>query len=212
MFALFSPLKIMRAVAVTYAICCAVTWLFMLRLDPGMDPKRLLSIVLAGALILDVGLWTAASFLWRPLWARVPALNSLLFPDLNGQWRMSIEWTRVHASGEARGTVKAKATIKQSLVHMSMEVESQFSDSETLIARPKKDPESGRPMLYYVYRVVPRKTSAQAGSPYDGAAILKFDADHGARLRGNYFTSRMTQGYFTLERLKAPRGRPAVNP
>jgi hypothetical protein len=200
MLALFSPLKIVRAVAVTYAICCAVTWFFMLSLDPGMDPKRLLRIVLAGALILDVALWGAVYLLWRPLWARVPALNSVLFPDLNGQWRMSIEWSRVDLSGEARGTVEARATIRQSLLHMSMEVESQVSDSETLIARPKKDPESGRPMLYYVYRVVPRKTSAQAGSAYEGAAILKFDADHGARLRGNYFTSRMTQGYFTLER------------
>ena len=83
---------------------------------------------------------------------------------------------------------------------MSMEVRSQDSDSETLIAKPKKDPESGRPLLYYVYRVVPKQTTIEPRQSYEGAAILKFDETEDEFLSGNYFTSKRTSGRFMLKR------------
>ncbi len=68
------------------------------------------------------------------------------------------------------------------------------------MAKPKKDPESGRPLLYYVYRVVPKQLSNETGSSYEGAAILKFESTQTHSLRGNYFTSRKTVGHFVLQR------------
>lgn len=127
---------------------------------------------------------------------KVPMLNTLLFPDLNGCWRMQIHWVGPDKSG----TVTAKATIRQDFLRISMEVASDGSDSETLVVKPKKDPESGRPILYYVYRVVPKKLSNETGSSYEGAAILKFEAAQTHRLSGNYFTSRKTVGHFILQR------------
>jgi hypothetical protein len=42
-----------------------------------------------------------------------------------------------------------------------MEVRSVKSDSQTLMAQPKKDQESGRPILYYVYLVTPKALGAR---------------------------------------------------
>lgn len=202
MLALISPLRVISAIAVAYAAFCVLLVLLAIRFFPGTDPWASLRIVFSAALVLDLALLLTVNFWWRTLWTKVPALNTALFPDLNGDWRMTIHWSGVNEEGDpVEGIVQATASIKQTFLHMSMEVESEDSDSETLMAKPKRDPESGRPLVYYVYRVVPKKTKAKAGLSYEGAAILKFDRGHSARMTGNYFTSRMRQGHFTLERL-----------
>lgn len=109
---------------------------------------------------------------------------------------MKIHWVW----GEREGTVDAIAIIKQDFTRISMEVTSPGSDSETLIAQPKKDPESGRPILYYVYRVVPRRMGVRSGLPYEGSAILRFSNSVSDALSGNYFTSQRTEGHFSLTR------------
>lgn len=149
----------------------------------------------SGLYLLLLGL---TSIGWQYLWKWVPKLNQWLFPLIEGQWRMTIHWQREGATG----TVTAQATIKQSFLKISMEVASGDSDSETLIAHPKKDAESGTPVLYYVYRVIPRLTHNQPGNAdYLGSAILKFHPrDQAVELRGNYFTSAGTRGHFELSR------------
>jgi hypothetical protein len=105
-----------------------------------------------------------------------------------------------YQNAENSGFVTAKAQIKQDLLRISMEVFSRDSDSETLIALPKRDPESGRPILYYVYRVVPKNIKVEAGLSDEGSAILKLSNASHNRLSGNYFTSRRTTGHFELSR------------
>jgi hypothetical protein len=80
-------------------------------------------------------------------------------------------------------------------------VNSPGSDSETLAVMPKRDPESGRPIVFYVYRVIPKKTTASAGDAYEGSAILKIRSAGADYLGGNYHTSRHTTGHFELRRL-----------
>jgi hypothetical protein len=153
-------------------------------------------VALAGAAALNVVLLGMIYFTWKWIWAKFPILNTVLFPNLNGSWRMKIHWTGASGSG----VVDADATIKQNFVRMSMEVMSERSDSETMMAHPKKDPESGKPILYYIYRVIPKQITADSGQPYHGAAILKFSNSGVDELRGNYFTSKQTKGYFSLAR------------
>jgi SMODS-associating 2TM, beta-strand rich effector domain len=83
---------------------------------------------------------------------------------------------------------------------VSMEVRSPKSDSQTLMAQPKKDPESGRPLLYYVYLVTPKAVGVNPSLPYHGAAILKFSETGGGELSGNYWTTQQTGGHFQLLR------------
>jgi hypothetical protein len=107
----------------------------------------------------------------------------------------------IHWQGEQEcGVVDAEATIRQDFLRVSMEVRSPKSESQTLIAQPKKEPESGMPILYYVYLVVPKAVGLNPNSPYYGAAILKFSESGGGQLTGNYWTSKRTSGHFRLVR------------
>lgn len=196
MLNLISPLRVISIVAVGYALFVVLGLLLYMAINPEIATWSAIRIVFAGALALDLALLAVVHFIWRWLWAKLPILNTFLFPDLNGRWRMTIHWV----GPEAEGTVSAIATIRQDFLHISMEVASEGSDSETLMAKPKKDPESGRPLLYYVYRVLPKQINAGAGSSYEGAAILKFESEQSHCLRGNYFTSKKTVGHFILQR------------
>jgi len=151
---------------------------------------------LAGGFVLDVILAGLIYFGWKRIWSKFPILNTLLFPDLNGFWIMKIYWV----GKESEGVVDAIATIKQDFIKISMEVKSERSDSETMMVRPSKDPESGRPSLMYFYRVIPKQMDKHAGPSYEGAAILKFEGSTNFSLSGNYFTSRQTKGHFVLSR------------
>lgn len=157
---------------------------------------------LVGSSALYFILVATTSFGWKYVWRLIPSLNHWLFPLIEGKWDMTIHWQGVDASG----VVQAEATIKQNFFRISMEVSSNGSDSETLIAQPKKDPESGTPLLYYVYRVTPKLKNGESGADYKGAAILKFSPSEALMaLKGNYFTSAKTTGYFELvKRLPTP--------
>ncbi|HCP53546.1 MAG: hypothetical protein CMK72_16165 [Pseudomonadaceae bacterium] len=195
MFNLISPLKMISVVLVLFGFgaIAAIYTLEKLQFSAA-NPYRAVMIL---ASIYDLVLLGLAHFGWRWLWQKIPLLGSILFPDLNGQWRMTIHWSAVDGGGE----VEANAIIKQSFVSFSIEVQSDGSDSETLVVQPKKDSESGRPILYYVYRVVPKGGHDLVSGSYEGAAILKFFEGDSHGLRGNYFTSRNTQGRFELQRV-----------
>jgi hypothetical protein len=155
-----------------------------------------ISLAFSGATALQLALAGWFYFGWRHLWKWIPSLNHVLFPDIGGKWDIEINW---NWKGQC-GVVFAEATIRQDFLRVSMEVTSPNSDSQTLVAHPKKDPESGTPFLYYVYLVTPKALGAKPGAPYHGAAILKFTGAGGAQLRGNYWTSQRTDGHFRLVR------------
>jgi hypothetical protein len=118
------------------------------------------------------------------------------FTDLNGNWNMIIEWNR----GEQSGEVSATATIRLDFLRISMEVHSKDSDSETLLAQLKRSPETGLPLLFYVYRVHPKRTAGNDYPLYDGSAVLKLSSNTKLGLEGNYFTDAKTRGHFRLTR------------
>jgi hypothetical protein len=151
-----------------------------------------IGMALSGATALQLFLMTWFYFGWKHLWRWMPILNRL-FPDLGGAWKMKISW---QWEGR-RGVIHAEAIIKQDFLRLSMEVKSPKSDSQTLIAQPKRQPESGRPYLYYIYLVTP---STPGSDPYYGVAILKFSETGGGELTGNYWTSQRTAGHFELSR------------
>jgi hypothetical protein len=196
MIFIFSVTTIIRAIAVTYgciiALVVALTWMWF----EDANLWKSISIAVSGSTVLQLGLLAAVHYLWRRIWSLFPALNTLIFPDLNGRWNITINWN----AGKEEGVVTGIAVIKQSLTHFSMEVAAPGSESETYVAVPQRDPASGRPLIYYVYRVVPKQMGRAERSPYNGSAILKVVSDAGDELGGNYFTSNYTRGYFRLSR------------
>ena len=152
--------------------------------------------VFSASAVLDVALALVFNKWWRLLWRTFPSLNRVVYPDLDGNWDVTIHWQW----GEQMGVVKANAEIKQTLLHMSISLHSDLSDSVTLSVVPKRDPESGRPSLHYLYR---NETIQGAGPdipPHNGAAILQLDLNDNNVLKGNYFTDRATKGHYVMRR------------
>ena len=189
--------RIVTCIAVSYAILVTICGALFLQFgDDSLWTWTILKSALAGAGVLELALIVWVYFGWRQLWRWVPALNRLLYPDIAGEWNITINWQ----DDGTEGVVEANAIIRQDFVRVSMEVTSLSSESETLIARPKRDPESGKPLLYYVYLVVPNFIGDNRKEPYFGAAVLKFSETEGGKLSGNYWTSKQTRGHFRLSR------------
>lgn len=136
---------------------------------------------------------------WRWLWRWIPILASI-YPDLNGKWDLTISWNRQDQGGK----VVAKAVIKQNFFRISMEVEAPDSESRTLSAVPKKDAESGRAALHYIYLVTPHAKQGKSSAPYHGAAILAVSGEALQNLAGNYWTSHQSVGRLSLTRGDGP--------
>jgi hypothetical protein len=187
-FLLFAPIKVVSVVAACYA---ALLMLFLPLAGAGLAFTY--ATVLQGLLMFFcyVG--------WRKLWSRFPRLNYLLFPDLNGSWVANINWVR----GTQSGMVTAIAEIRQDLLKMSIEVEARDSDSSTIAVVVRRDTESGRPLLHYIYEVTDHQVRPNAEHVYRGAASLRVDTLEPRYMRGNYFTARGSQGHFKFERVTA---------
>jgi len=186
--------KVITVISVLYAALISIILIFVYDVDSGITVGIVFAI--KGATVLNLFLLGVIYFGWRWLWRKIPFLNKLLFPDLNGEWDMTIHWRW----DDKKGVAQATAHIKQDFLKMSMEVASEDSDSSTLLAKPQKDPESGRAILFYIYRNTPKLKNGNKSLPYDGTAILKLDHTSLNILEGNYYTDRSTRGYYELKR------------
>ena len=197
MIKILSVSRIVTIIAVVYTILVIVCSTVISQFgEETWEAGRLIKFALSGAAVLEVALMVGMYFGWRGLWQCVPALNRWVYPNIGGEWKITIHWS----GGGKKDVVYAKAIIRQDILRISMEVRSDKSESETLIAEPRKDQESGTPFLYYVYLVTPKLTDDEAGGPYYGAARLKFFEGKGEELSGNYWTSKHTSGHFHLSR------------
>jgi len=187
MVGLIPWLKVAAGVAVLFGLLVAVVVSKV-----GLDSPLTVLRWAAGIELLLLGV---AGFAWRYLWRWIPILRKF-YPDLNGTWDVELhyQWE------EKRGTVEAVAHIEQSLTALSINMVSNLSDSNTLAVVAKKEPESGRPMLYYTYQNEPQQGTAATQTPHKGTAILKLAYEDEDELKGNYFTDRGTQGHFEFRR------------
>jgi hypothetical protein len=188
--------RLIGLISVCYAALILLAFVVSLKLGGNsLTIWGSISFAFGGATALQFILAGWLYFGWKYIWRWFPILNRV-FPDIQGEWDITIHWQ----GGRNSGVVEAQATVRQDFLRISMEVKSAHSDSQTLIAQPKKDPESGTPILYYVYLVTPKALRPNAGQPYQGAAILKFSEGGGGNLSGNYWTTQMTSGHFQLSR------------
>ena len=189
----------MRAIVVVAVVYAAALVLFIFVVDTyfhELDLIARLGFAFSASTILNVLLAFVFKYAWRSLWRCMPALNDLLFPDWNGTWDVEIHWQW----GPKNGTVKAEAEIRQSLLKLSINLQSDRSDSETLSVVPKKHPESARPHLHYLYEATPTAGYEDDNPSHIGAAILRPDLSNNNVLRGNYFTDRATAGHYVMTR------------
>ncbi|WP_416236045.1 hypothetical protein [Pseudomonas mandelii] len=132
MFSVLSPLKIISFILSAYAVCAGIAVYTVSYFH--LSNKEAYSAVAVIATVYDILLLLFVYFAWRKLWKAVPWLSSLLFPDLNGEWEMII----FYQSPENNGVAKARASIRQTFLSISIEVDADGSDSETLSVQQKK--------------------------------------------------------------------------
>ena len=138
MLALLPVARVITVVAVLYAaITLALAALLSATLD--LEQWQTVTLAFSGATALQLTLLFVLNHAWKWIWHIVPALNHALFPNIEGRWKMQIDWQR----GDESGQVMATAVIKQTFLKLSMEVDSVGSESETRVALPKRDHESG---------------------------------------------------------------------
>ena len=155
-----------------------------------------LSLVFTASTVLNVVLALAVSWGWRRLWWCFPRLNEFFFPDLEGTWEVDIHWQW----DDRQGDVRAQAEIRQTLLRLSISLESPRSVSRTLSVVPKRDPESGLPELHYLYSAEPTQGYEDDNPPHKGAAILRLGLQGRDVLKVNYFTDRASRGHFEMRR------------
>ena len=183
--------KVLTSIIIIYVVTILTVATFF-----GITGYGSILLTVRGAFVLELVLLIFVGFWWRLLWIKFPILNKWVFPDLNGEWKVDIHWNR----GNDKGFKTASAHIRQDFFRLSMELISDKSESEALMVKPKKDPESKRPMLYYIYRNESAQGIEAPEPPHKGAAILKLDLNDQNILKGNYFTDRATKGHFKLQR------------
>ncbi len=191
MISLFSIPKIISSIATLYALSVLIILIFF-----NISGVATLSVAFKGAVVLDFLLIGISSFGWRWLWRKIPKLNDWIYPDLNGKWDVDIQWNW----NDNSGSKPALAYIKQSLFNFSIELQSDVSESETLVVLPHKQPKSDRPGLYYIYRNQGKAGAVPRQAAHIGAAILNLNSESNDLLHGNYFTDRSTNGQYTLRR------------
>ena len=139
---------------------------------------------------------------WRKIWKVLPILNKWIFPDLNGEWDATIDWNWRNGEESKQGIKKGKVYINQSLLKFSVDLETDESESSTLVVKPFKDKESNQAAFYYMYRSESINKNAEHNGDYKGAAILKLPHNKFDKMSGNYFTDRNTFGRYTFVKNK----------
>jgi hypothetical protein len=194
---MFGLLPITKVIATTAGVY-ATSFLALYLLFATFDVHLRLLMAFSSAAVVDWVLLYFVNLGWRQLWAVIPGLGRWLFPDLNGDWHATIDWVRGKQAGQATGTVQ----IKQDFFKLSIEMDAERSDSRTIALALKRDPESGRSVLHYIYEVTEKHTSPGQNMVYQGAASLSIRTSP-EELAGNYFTSRGTGGRFRFRRLSS---------
>lgn len=165
---------------------------------PSLSKAISLIATLIGTVLVAVANWT-----WRGIWRRLPLLNKVFFPDLNGVWEGTLQTTWVDpVTGTVPGPIHSRVTVRQGVLKFSICQRTAESDSWSTMVLPEAEPEADRYRLWYAYSNKPKATVAHRSSNHDGVAWLELSLDDDPdELRGQYYTNRRTTGDITLRRV-----------
>jgi hypothetical protein len=141
------------------------------------------------ALLVEAALWILLTFGW----SYTPGFKERVFPEIGGSWHGHIHYVREGASQSKPATLH----IHQNLTSLRLLLETDESESQTLVARPERDPDFSRFKLFYIYENTRKEGMPGAGRIYRGTAFLVLPPGRPKQLSGSYFTEQ--GGVGTLE-------------
>jgi hypothetical protein len=117
-------------------------------------------------------------------WKWIPGFSYWVFPNLTGRWNGKVQFTR----GGQLAELKAELDIEQNLNTISLILETEDAESETIVVYPRRL-SNRRLELLYIY-----ETRRKEGRPppfyrYRGTAVMRVEK-HPTRLIGTYYTEQ----------------------
>lgn len=187
---------IMGAGVVGWEATCTV-----LALLGGASPSLPRYLSLAATIIITPAVFLIDRY-WPNLVRRLPWLQSVTFPDLNGRWQGTFQSNWLDpATGARIGPRDGSFEIKQTLLSVSVAMRTAESRSESTWCRLEACREAGVYRLRYLYDNAPQARVADRSGRHEGMCCLEFrPAEDVGGLVGQYFTYRGTRGDIELRR------------
>lgn len=130
-------------------------------------------------------------------WRYIPGFNNRIFPDISGTWDGFI----YYGTKDKPGQKAAVLHIYQSISKIRLVLETDESQSETLVALPERDENFSRFKLFYIFENT-RKEAVQEhpGQLYRGTAFIEMGPGKPAEINGSYFTDQKREGAIRFTR------------
>lgn len=165
-------LNLIIYVAALVASACAL-------LFEGTEFWRAVRVAAMAAALFQI---TALAFIYFA-WKWIPGFSFFVFPDLSGRWIGKIEFSREGSQAE----LAASLDVDQNLNEMSLILETENAESETLVVYPRRL-SNRRFELLYVYETHSKEGKPPPSYRYRGTAVIRVQSR--TRMIGNYYTEQ----------------------
>lgn len=132
------------------------------------------------------------------IWRFVPHVQKLVFPYLGGEWTGQLTYVDQNTGLSHAKPVRAR--FNHNLFYLKILLESDESDSKTLVVHADPDRDFNAHKLYYVFFNERKEGASNPRSSYRGTAILQLEKDNCEHLSGSYFTENGGRGNLALKR------------
>lgn len=122
------------------------------------------------------------------------------FPNLNGTWTGLIysDWKNPE-TGEKPAPIPVMLTVNQSFFHISCILCTSEMESSSYTEGFLIDSERQLKKIAYSYTSKPRLSLIERSIPHDGTAVFQIIEKPKQKLKGRYWTERLTKGEIVLE-------------
>lgn len=167
----------------------------------GDEPPLHRCISFAASVLIPI-LVFAAERLWRWIWTVFPALNGLVFPDLNGTWEGHLISTWINPdTGATPPPIQSKFWIRMGLFSVSVRMKTGESGSYSTRCFLEADRNAKTYRIWYSYENRPSAAVTHRSARHEGVAWLEVDNPRNLMaLNGQYFTHRKTNGDISVTR------------
>lgn len=116
------------------------------------------------------------------------------FPNISGKWKGYLE----SSYGSAGKRIPIKLSIKQTFLHIQIELSTKESKSNSIAAAFNIDDDRSIKQICYTYRNEPKAKYQEISPIHYGSVILDIDASD--KMSGKYWTGRKTIGDISVSK------------
>lgn len=156
----------------------------------GVAPYRAVTLAAMVAGVLQLLTLAVIYFAWR--W--IPGFAYFVFPNIRGNWSGTIAYQR---AGESK-QLSASLGVEQNVTQISLILQTEDAESETLVVYPRKL-SNQRFELLYVYETRRREGRPPPFYRYRGSAVIRVETNP-HRLVGSYYTEQGGSGTVVFDR------------